>query len=165
MRIRGFRKAVRKERLSIKEHAYGCTGGKCAVLRLTKKKIGARQTISPVSNFYVNFNENSWHKTSLCVGIEHFFIYEYATNPSRNFSNLTKHSYGVLRLYECSRNARLLLVSQRSSRKTPRWQPRGDDTQSFRPLVQEERGVLRVRLLAPRTRVNTLFSLWQQQCG
>jgi len=33
-------------------------------------------------------------------------------------------------------------------RKTPRWQPRGDDTQSFRPLVQEERGVLRVRLLA-----------------
>jgi hypothetical protein len=23
-------------------------------------------------------------------------------------------------------------------RKTPRWQPRGDDTQSFRPLVQEE---------------------------
>ena len=23
-------------------------------------------------------------------------------------------------------------------RKTPRWQPRGHDTQSFRPLVQEE---------------------------
>jgi hypothetical protein len=43
------------------------------------------------------------------------------------------------------------------TRKTPRWQPRGDDTQSFRPLVQEERGVLRVRLLAPGTRVNTLF--------
>jgi len=43
------------------------------------------------------------------------------------------------------------------TRKTPRWQPRGDDTQSFRPLVQEERGVLRVRLLAPSTRVNTLF--------
>ena len=40
--------------------------------------------------------------------------------------------------------------------KTPRWQPRGDDTQSFRPLVQEERGVLRVRLLAPSTRVNTV---------
>jgi hypothetical protein len=47
-------------------------------------------------------------------------------------------------------------------RKTPRWQPRGDDTQSFRPLVQEERGVLRVRLLAPSTRVNTLFSLRRQ---
>ena len=43
------------------------------------------------------------------------------------------------------------------TRETPRWQPRGDDTQSFRPLVQEERGVLRVRLLAPSTRVNTLF--------
>jgi hypothetical protein len=42
------------------------------------------------------------------------------------------------------------------TRKTPRWQPRGDDTQSFRPLVQEERGVLRVRLLAPSTRVNTV---------
>ena|SRR5580692_1829912 len=52
------------------------------------------------------------------------------------------------------------------TRKTPRWQPRGDDTQSFRPLVQEERGVLRVRLLAPGTRVNTLFRsfrLRQQQ--
>jgi hypothetical protein len=45
--------------------------------------------------------------------------------------------------------------------KTPRWQPRGDDTQSFRPLVQEERGVLRVRLLALSTRVNTLLSLRQ----
>jgi len=33
-------------------------------------------------------------------------------------------------------------------RKTPRWQPRGADTQSFRPLVQAARGVLRVRLLA-----------------
>jgi hypothetical protein len=43
-----------------------------------------------------------------------------------------------------------------SKRKTPRWQPRGDDTQSFRPLVQEERGVLRVRLLALRTRVNSV---------
>ena len=49
--------------------------------------------------------------------------------------------------------------------KTPRWQPRGDDTQSFRPLVQEERGVLRVRLLAPGTRVNSLFSLRQPKCG
>lgn len=48
--------------------------------------------------------------------------------------------------------------------KTPRWQPRGDDTQSFRPLVQEERGVLRVRLLALNTCVNTLFGL-QQKCG
>jgi hypothetical protein len=47
------------------------------------------------------------------------------------------------------------------TRKTPRWQPRGDDTQSFRPLVQEERGVLRVRLLALSTRVNTLFRLRQ----
>jgi hypothetical protein len=51
------------------------------------------------------------------------------------------------------------------ARKTPRWQPRGDDTQSFRPLVQEERGVLRVRLLALSTRVNTLFRLRQQKCG
>ena len=51
------------------------------------------------------------------------------------------------------------------TRKTPRWQPRGDDTQSFRPLVQEERGVLRVRLLALSTRVNTLFRLRQQKCG
>jgi hypothetical protein len=41
-------------------------------------------------------------------------------------------------------------------RKTPRWQPRGNDTQSFRPLVQEERGVLRVRVLALSTRVNTV---------
>jgi hypothetical protein len=41
----------------------------------------------------------------------------------------------------------------------------GDDTQSFRPLVQEERGVLRVRLLALSTRVNTLFGLRQQRCG
>jgi len=51
------------------------------------------------------------------------------------------------------------------TRKTPRWQPRGGDTQSFRPLVQEERGVLRVRLLAPSTRVNILFRLRQQKCG
>ena len=52
-----------------------------------------------------------------------------------------------------------------SKEKTPRWQPRGDDTQSFRPLVQEERGVLRVRLLALSTRVNTLFRLCQQKNG
>ena len=51
------------------------------------------------------------------------------------------------------------------TRKTPRWQPRGDDTQSFRPLVQEERGVLRVRLLALSTRVNTLFRLRQRRQG
>jgi hypothetical protein len=41
-----------------------------------------------------------------------------------------------------------------STTETPRWQPRGSDTQSFRPLVQEERGVLRVRLLALTVRVN-----------
>ena len=29
--------------------------------------------------------------------------------------------------------------SEISSRKTPRWQPRGRDTHSFRPLVQEEK--------------------------
>ena len=82
------------------------------------------------------------------------FIYEYATNPCRNFSNLTKHSYGVLRLYECSRNARLLLVSQRSSRKTPRWQPRGRDTHSFRPLVQEEKVSFGAIYSSPCPRVN-----------
>jgi hypothetical protein len=31
--------------------------------------------------------------------------------------------------------------------ETPRWQPRGVDTQSFRPLVQEERCVLQASLL------------------
>jgi hypothetical protein len=55
--------------------------------------------------------------------------------------------------------------ARESKEKTPRWQPRGDDTQSFRPLVQEERGVLRVRLLALSTRVNTLFRLRQQKCS
>jgi len=34
---------------------------------------------------------------------------------------------------------RAALGRQRSSRKTPRWQPRGRDTHSFRPLVQEEK--------------------------
>jgi len=29
-------------------------------------------------------------------------------------------------------------LSWRDFRKTPRWQPRGHDTQSYRPLVQEE---------------------------
>src|SRR6202000_1177108 len=47
------------------------------------------------------------------------FIYEYATNSSRNFSNLTKQMHRVLRLYECSRNAGLLLVSQRFFKKNP----------------------------------------------
>gem|GEM_PF-6730211 len=61
--------------------------------------------------------------------------------------------------------AELRRQARGNSRKTPRWQPRGDDTQSFRPLVQEERGVLRVRLLALSTRVNTLFNLRQQRCG
>src|ERR1700722_11710482 len=51
--------------------------------------------------------------------------YEYVTNPSRNFSNLAKHSYGELRLYECSRNAGLLLVSQRFLQEKPRGGSRG----------------------------------------
>src|SRR5580658_6296192 len=56
----------------------------------------------------------------------------------------------------CSQQSRAAKQARGITRKTPRWQPRGDDTQSFRPLVQEERGVLRVRLLAPSTRVNTV---------
>src|SRR5437016_13246564 len=41
-------------------------------------------------------------------------------------------------------------------RKTPRWQPRGHDTQSFRPLVQEELVSSRARGLVRPMRVNTL---------
>ncbi len=41
-------------------------------------------------------------------------------------------------------------------RETPRWQPRGHDTQSFRPLVQEEEVSSRARVLARRLRVNSL---------
>src|SRR5882757_7277758 len=42
-------------------------------------------------------------------------------------------------------------------RKTPRWQPRGHDTQSFRPLVQEEEVSSRARVLVRRLRVNSLW--------
>src|SRR6266436_4087529 len=42
-------------------------------------------------------------------------------------------------------------------KKTPRWQPRGCDTQSFRPLVQEEKVSSRARLLARRARVNSIW--------
>src|SRR5207302_4167469 len=41
-------------------------------------------------------------------------------------------------------------------RKTPRWQPRGHDTQSFRPLVQEELVSSRARVLVRPMRVNYL---------
>jgi hypothetical protein len=41
-------------------------------------------------------------------------------------------------------------------RKTPRWQPRGSDTQSFRPLIQEEEVSSRGRVLVRRLRVNSL---------
>lgn len=49
---------------------------------------------------------------------------------------------------------RLLLVCQRSSRKTPRWQPRGRDTHSFRPLVQEEKVSFGAIYSSPCPRVN-----------
>ncbi len=42
-------------------------------------------------------------------------------------------------------------------KKTPRWQPRGRDTQSFRPLVQEEKVSSPGRLLARRARVNSIW--------
>src|SRR2546429_6370029 len=42
-------------------------------------------------------------------------------------------------------------------RKTPRWQPRGHDTQSFRPLVQEELVSSRARVLVRPMRVNYLL--------
>lgn len=42
-------------------------------------------------------------------------------------------------------------------KKTPRWQPRGHDTQSFRPLVQEEEVSSRGRLLARPVRVNSIL--------
>jgi hypothetical protein len=42
-------------------------------------------------------------------------------------------------------------------RKTPRWQPRGCDTQSFRPLVQEEEVSSRARVLVRRLCVNCIW--------
>jgi hypothetical protein len=86
---------------------------------------------------------------SVITNTQHFYAF-----PCRNFSNLTKQIHGVIRLYECSRNAGLLLVCQRSSRKTPRWQPRGRDTHSFRPLVQEEKVSFGAIYSSPCPRVN-----------
>jgi hypothetical protein len=40
-------------------------------------------------------------------------------------------------------------------RKTPRWQPRGHDTPSFRPLVQEEQVSSRASVLVRHVRVNS----------
>ena len=40
--------------------------------------------------------------------------------------------------------------------RTPRWQPRGRDTSSFRPLVQEEVVSSSGRVLVPRPRVNSV---------
>src|SRR2546427_12390428 len=45
-------------------------------------------------------------------------------------------------------------------RKTPRWQPRGHDTQSFRPLVQEEE-VSSGREYSSAACVSTPSSQWQ----
>ena len=42
-------------------------------------------------------------------------------------------------------------------KKTPRWQPRGRDTQLFRPLVQEEEVSAPARLLVRRLRVNSIL--------
>src|SRR5256886_15178268 len=42
-------------------------------------------------------------------------------------------------------------------KKPPRWQPRGYDTQFFRPLVQEEEVSSRVRLPVQRLRVNSIL--------
>lgn len=41
--------------------------------------------------------------------------------------------------------------------KTPRWQPRGYDTQFFRPLVQEEEVSSRGRLPVRHLRVNSIL--------
>jgi hypothetical protein len=41
--------------------------------------------------------------------------------------------------------------------KAPRWQPRGCDTQSFRPLVQEEVVSSGARVLVHRLRVNSIW--------
>jgi hypothetical protein len=46
--------------------------------------------------------------------------------------------------------------SRRDSKKTPRWQPRGRDTQLFRPLVQEEDVSSPARLLVRGLRVNSI---------
>ncbi len=83
----------------------------------------------------------------------------YAQSKTNNFDAPRNIHRGHLVYTSAAREA--AQARQSIQRKTPRWQPRGDDTQSFRPLVQEERGVLRVRLLAHSTRVNTLFSLRQ----
>ena len=45
-------------------------------------------------------------------------------------------------------------------KKSPRWQPRGHDTQSFRPLVQEEE-VSSGRDYSSAVRVSTPSSQWQ----
>src|SRR5262249_52507107 len=53
--------------------------------------------------------------------------------------------------------AAILGCSRRDSEKTPRWQPRGHDTQFFRPLVQEEEVSSRGSLLARPLRVNSFL--------
>jgi len=65
-----------------------------------------------------------------------------------------KHSGQVIRLYRCSS---FDSCTGQDSEKTPRWQPRGCDTQSFRPLVQEE-VVSSGREYSPAACVSTLSS-------
>src|SRR5215467_16032400 len=66
-----------------------------------------------------------------------------------------KHSTSFFRLY---RRSPLAGCSRRDSEKTPRWQPRGHDTQFFRPLVQEEEVSSRASVLVRRLRVNSILS-------
>src|SRR5579871_6995969 len=90
----------------------------------------------------VNSRRIRGHKTSHCAAIDHSSHDTYVTNlrssMQKFFESHETNAWGASSI-RVQPERRLLLVCQRSSRKTPRWQPRGRDTHSFRPLVQEEK--------------------------
>ena len=69
------------------------------------------------------------HKTSHCAAIEHSLMtntqHFYADSMQKFFESHETNRMGCIRLYECSRNAGLLLVSQRFLQEKPRGGSRG----------------------------------------
>jgi hypothetical protein len=99
------------------------------------------------------FEKNRRHKTSHCAANEHLSLQIGNNSMQKFFKSHETFVWGASSI-RVQPERRAALGSQRSSRKTPRWQPRGRDTHSFRPLVQEEKVSFGEIYSSPCPRVN-----------
>jgi hypothetical protein len=84
-----------------------------------------------------------------CTGND-FTCIDETCGMQKNFAQATKHSRGALRLYECSRVWAVSDETKGLAKRTPRWQPRGRDTQVFPAVSPGRRGVQGAERTAPK---------------